>query len=143
LRLENNFSVRSVYKFMADGPLIVSSLVSIWKLKAPRMQIFTWLMLKNFILTTDNLKKRGWQLPSFCYMCARAEETVQHLFTECETIQNIISYMNDVIFMHMNHSNSYKNSEIKMILDHTGDLYWRRLQFFTCFIVWREMRQDF
>jgi zinc-binding in reverse transcriptase len=114
LRLENNFSVRSVYKFMADGPLIISSLVSIWKLKAPRMQIFTWLMLKNFILTTDNLKKRGWQLPSFCYMCARAEETVQHLFTECETIQNIRSYMNDVIFMHMSHSNSYKNSEIKM-----------------------------
>jgi hypothetical protein len=29
LRLKNNFSVRSIYKFIVDGPLIASSLVNI------------------------------------------------------------------------------------------------------------------
>jgi hypothetical protein len=56
-------------------------------------------------------------------MCARAEEMIQHLFTDCETVQNIRSYIHNVIFMHRSHSDSYKNGEIKIILDHTGELH--------------------
>jgi zinc-binding in reverse transcriptase len=129
---------------MADGPQINSNLVNIWKLKVPpRMQIFVWLMLKNFILTADNLKKRGWQLSSFCYMCARAEETVQHLLSKCVTIQKLRSYIHDVVFIYRIRSSSYKNGDLNMILDHTADLHWRILQIFTCFIFWREMQKNF
>jgi hypothetical protein len=71
-------------------------------------------------------------------MCARDEEMIQHLFIDCETVRHIRSYIHDVVFMHWSHSDLYKKGELKTILDHAGELHWRRLQLFTCFIDWRE-----
>jgi hypothetical protein len=49
-------------------------------------------------------------------MCARAEETIQHLFTDCETVRHIKSYIHDVVFMHWSHSDLYKKGELKLCL---------------------------
>jgi hypothetical protein len=46
-------------------------------------------------------------------MCARAEETIQHLFTDCETVRHIRSYIHDAVFMHWSHSDLYKKRELK------------------------------
>jgi hypothetical protein len=56
-------------------------------------------------------------------MCARAEETIQHLFTDCETVRHIKSYIHDVVFMHWSHSDLYKKGELKMMLDHAGEIH--------------------
>ena len=59
-----NFTVRSFYKGIEDFPMNMDSINRIWKIKAPpRVKIFIWLMLRNKILTMDNLIKRGWQTP--------------------------------------------------------------------------------
>ena len=41
-------------------------------------------MLHNGILTTDNLRKKGWALPSRCPLCTSAEESADHLFLFCD-----------------------------------------------------------
>lgn len=58
---ENNgvFSVKLFHKFIKMGPHIHSVIRNIWRLWVPpRMQIFTWIMLQNKILTTENLKEK-------------------------------------------------------------------------------------
>jgi zinc-binding in reverse transcriptase len=45
-------------------------------------------MAQNKLMTTDNLIKRGWTIPSICHLCRNQKETAQHLFSQCEyTIQ--------------------------------------------------------
>jgi zinc-binding in reverse transcriptase len=40
-------------------------------------------MLKNKVLTIDNLQKRGWVMVNMCIMCRAHEESVFQLFDEC------------------------------------------------------------
>lgn len=57
----------------------------VWKAEAPpKIKFFFWLLLKGKILTAENLKKRGIQGPSRCPNCCQAEETIQHLFIDCQ-----------------------------------------------------------
>lgn len=55
----------------------------LWKVKMPpRVNVFKWLVLRNSILTKDNLLRRGWTGDSKCSLCGR-EETINHLFFHC------------------------------------------------------------
>ena len=58
---------------MIEGPAIKLRIQVIWKLEAPtKVTVFMWLMLRNKVLTIDNiLRRKGW-------------ETVQHLFMHFE-----------------------------------------------------------
>lgn len=77
------YTVNSYYKFVNNAPTMETGFRHIWELKGPpRVLIFTWLMLENAILTTDNLIKRGWQMPSICHMChqiRRRCDTYSHI----------------------------------------------------------------
>lgn len=63
-----------------------------WKIKAPpRVKVFSWLVLRNSILTKDNLFKRGWRKGSIkCQFCDKSE-SIQHLFLDCPMAQFIWS----------------------------------------------------
>lgn len=68
----------------------MDSINRIWKIKAPpRVKIFIWIMLRNKILTMDNLIKRGWQTPNRCILCKQAAESVQHLFATCPYVTRV------------------------------------------------------
>lgn len=57
----------------------------VWKAEAPpKVKFFSWLLLKGKVLTAENLKKRGILGPSRCPNCCQAEETMQHLFIDCQ-----------------------------------------------------------
>lgn len=87
------YTVKSAYNTMMDRPAPKNTTVQIWKIKAPtRVAIFTWLMLRNRILTIDNLRKREWCLVNRCHMCKREEESVNHLFGECNYAQQVIQH---------------------------------------------------
>jgi zinc-binding in reverse transcriptase len=78
------FTISAYYQFIQNFPSVNNSLTNLWAIRAlPRVMIFTWLILRNAILTVDNLKKRGWQMVNVSYMCFNAEKTMHHLFTEC------------------------------------------------------------
>ncbi len=74
------FSVKSFYRaLMIQGSGFPFK--KIWKFKIPpRVKVFLWLVLKNSILTKDNLLKRGWKgKDSNCQFCS-GQETIEHLF---------------------------------------------------------------
>ena len=49
-----------------------------------RVSFFAWEASWNRILTTDQLKRRGWILPNRCYLCKMEEETSDHLLLFCK-----------------------------------------------------------
>jgi hypothetical protein len=56
----------------------------IWSWECPlKLKLFTWLLMEDKILTWNNLLKRGWQGPGYCYLCKGNEETTFHLFVHC------------------------------------------------------------
>ncbi len=71
-----------------------SHIKKIWKFKIPlKIKIFLWLVLKNRILTKDNLFKRGWRkCDKLCQFCDK-EESIQHLFFECSVAKLIWNVM--------------------------------------------------
>lgn len=75
------FSVHSLYTQLRG--LNVVHYKKMWDLKIPlKIKIFLWLMLKNSILTKDNLLRRGWTGDEHCHFCA-AVETTDHLLFSC------------------------------------------------------------
>ena len=59
-----------------ESPLEFSSI--------PKVDIFIWTLLHNNILTSDNLKRKGWEGPSRCPLCNQAEETTEQLLFICD-----------------------------------------------------------
>lgn len=54
-----------------------------WKVKVPpKIKVFVWLIMRNSILTKDNLLRRGWSGDANCVFCGK-EESVDHLFLNC------------------------------------------------------------
>jgi hypothetical protein len=52
----------------------------LWKSKLPqKIKIFIWLVVRNKILTKDNLKKRNWKGSQECCFCG-GDESIDHLF---------------------------------------------------------------
>jgi len=48
-----------------------------------KFKLFKWLVLQGKILTWDNLRKRGFVVPSRCHLCGQQEETTNHLLNKC------------------------------------------------------------
>jgi hypothetical protein len=75
------FRVKDLYlQLRAEGSFPQKFL---WKIKIPmKVRIFLWQVLKNSILTKDNLLKRGWTGNEQCQFCCE-KETMNHLLFGC------------------------------------------------------------
>ncbi|XP_042967635.1 probable uridine nucleosidase 2 isoform X1 [Carya illinoinensis] len=49
-----------------------------------KVAFFGWLVSLEKVLTTDNLRKRGFYVMDWCTMCKNDGESVNHLFLHCE-----------------------------------------------------------
>jgi hypothetical protein len=80
-------SVKNLYKALAEifwHHTIKGWRYKLWKWNvALKIKLFFWLILENKVLTWENLVSKGWEGPSFCILCARGPETVNHLFIHC------------------------------------------------------------
>ena len=67
------------------GPLpIIFPWKGIWKVKAHRhVSFFVWTAMWDKILTSDNLRDRGFDFVDKCIMCSCNGETVDHLVLHC------------------------------------------------------------
>jgi hypothetical protein len=54
----------------------------LWSKLPQKIKIFIWLVVRNKILTKDNLKKRSWHGSSECCFCGGLE-SIEHLFFKC------------------------------------------------------------
>lgn len=81
---KENFTVSSTYRLVIDGGLRFSHGNLIWMKKCLlKMRIFMWLVVKNAILTWNNLQKRGWKGPNRCALCKSTYEDGNHLLLTC------------------------------------------------------------
>jgi hypothetical protein len=79
---KKGFSVNSFYKKKVNDQVAVTYKF-LWKSKLPqKIKIFIWLVVRNKILTKDNLKKRNWNGSQACCFCGYDEST-DHLFFHC------------------------------------------------------------
>ncbi|XP_057770894.1 uncharacterized protein LOC130990686 [Salvia miltiorrhiza] len=62
----------------------------IWERFIPeRRSIVCWRVIHQRLPTVDNLIRRGIQGPNRCALCGKAEESINHLFWDCEMIKPI------------------------------------------------------
>ncbi|CAN1233575.1 hypothetical protein LINPERPRIM_LOCUS3948 [Linum perenne] len=65
---------------------------TIWSKEVPtKVQGILWLVFHGRILTLDVLKKRGFQMANRCSLCGSQEESVSHLFINCNFVYPIWS----------------------------------------------------
>jgi zinc-binding in reverse transcriptase len=129
-------TAKSAYFTMKNGPRIKTIKINIdeiWKLNVPpRFKVWAWMMLLNRILTTDNLKKKGWSLVSMCVMCRANEESVEHLFSSCSFtcfLFHTLSLLFTIEFL---------TDLITAISDTTTQNKTREIILIAHFIIWRE-----
>ena len=49
----------------------------------PKIEMFSWTLMHERVLTGENLEKRGFVGPFRCPLCAEASENISHLFLKC------------------------------------------------------------
>jgi hypothetical protein len=83
----NNFSSSKAYKILIGHSQHHPSVQWIWNCSCqPKHKVFFWLLLKDRLSTRKILKRKNMFLQSYsCVLCAsNTEETVHHLFLQCE-----------------------------------------------------------
>ena len=66
----------------------------LWSSALPsKIGCFIWLVLRNKILTWDNLQKRGRSGPGICALCYADEEPVIHIFSHCTVWKNVFDHI--------------------------------------------------
>jgi hypothetical protein len=91
LHENGKFSVASLYNALILSDLPVYDNKKIWKMKIPlKNKIFAWYLRRGVILTKDNLSKRNWLGSKTCVFCSQ-DETIKHLFFQCNFARSIWS----------------------------------------------------
>ena len=74
-----------------DIPVDSANNNKLWKMKIPlKTKVFAWYLRRGVILTKDNLAKRNWHGSKQCVFCHH-DETIKHLFFQCEFARSIWS----------------------------------------------------
>lgn len=134
----NEFTVKTCYKTLEEGPYIESPLSWIWKIKGPpRVLIFLWLMLQNIILTVDNLMRRGWVMVNRCCLCKQAMESVKHLFGQCQYTDQVRRQL-CTCMPHIVYTDQFRRGEYKKVILSRENIVLTSLQLVLLFVVWRE-----
>ena len=79
-----SFSVRFLYRFLTKASSDPFPWVLFGDLGLHEGKLFAWEASWNRILTIDQLKRRGWNMPNRCYLCKVDEETNDHLILFCK-----------------------------------------------------------
>ena len=95
-----NYTVKSGYWLATHHPEYDNAVLpppgqqgfktAIWKMKtAPKIQHFLWRLLSNALPTGTILSHRGIPADTQCQRCQRADESIEHLFFDCDYVHTI------------------------------------------------------
>ncbi|XP_022865490.1 uncharacterized protein LOC111385340 [Olea europaea var. sylvestris] len=82
------FSVRSYFQSLLG--FVESSLPwkMVWQSKLPpRVAFLLWTDMRGQVSTVDNLRRKGFYVTEWCYMCKKDGETINHLFIHCDGVR--------------------------------------------------------
>jgi hypothetical protein len=78
-----------IYKASTQGDRDCPSYAFVWKNFAPpRVKFFGWLMTKERIHYRVALKRKGIVQKAVCELCKQADETADHIFSQCSFVQS-------------------------------------------------------
>jgi hypothetical protein len=90
-----DFSVASAYDIQFRGSFNPYPATPVWQAHAqPKCKFFVWLVMRNRILTAENMIKKGWPCFHICSFCLCSHETTKHLLVDCnyaEVVWNLIA----------------------------------------------------
>ncbi|OVA11190.1 Reverse transcriptase zinc-binding domain [Macleaya cordata] len=93
-----DFSTKSVYKSLLQGEPAHSESSTFsfdwkrfWKMQgiSPKVHLFLWRLLHNAIAVKVNIARHGTSVDTYCRLCYKSEETVEHLFLHREVIKKV------------------------------------------------------
>lgn len=77
--------MREVYRLFNPVPAIITWNGVVRHICAThRFSMCAWRLMHEKLSAHDNLKRRGWHMPSRCLLCMKDEETLDHLFVSYE-----------------------------------------------------------
>jgi hypothetical protein len=109
----------------------------LWTWQVPlKIKLFIWLMLEQRILTWENLVKRGFLGPSRCVLCGKDEETVLHLFVECNFTKDIWT----LVLKDLKLKNYWVGGQIVECLKNWNrkEVIWKEIPCYICWEVWKQ-----
>ena len=84
LNANDNYSAKSAYLAQFRGSHSLIDFSKLWKAKVqPKCKFFTWLWLRQRILTDDMLQTRGIDHGDLCSLCDQEPETATHMVLQC------------------------------------------------------------
>ena len=84
-----SYSVKSCYALLeGNSENFLRALIKmLWNPNVPsKVSFFAWEVWCGKILTTDQLRRRGFPLASRCFFCNRDEEVLKHILLHCSKI---------------------------------------------------------
>lgn len=91
------YSSQSLYRIINFRGIVPVHVPSIWSLKIPpRVQFFLWLLVKNKVITRDNLAKRQVVENETSLFCEEHESS-QHLFFDCVVAKRMWNCISDIV----------------------------------------------
>ena len=82
-----NFTIKSAYPFMFSKDPCPILWRKVWITNLiPKINFFWWTTQHGIFLTLDNLKKKGFYITNYCCLCEQKEESIYHLFIECQFV---------------------------------------------------------
>lgn len=83
LNRKNQFTTKSLYRFLTDRGVPSKATRYIWKSKVPlKIKFFLWHVFNNKLQVAQNFIKKGWHRDGVCSLCG-CEEIVNHILFEC------------------------------------------------------------
>ncbi|XP_077223398.1 uncharacterized protein LOC143857010 [Tasmannia lanceolata] len=124
------------------GDKKVKRRAAIWRSHAlPRVVAFPWTVAYKAIKTCDRLKKRCFQMASWCVLCRKEEETIDHLLLQCQMAH--VLWTN--LLRSFNMKWVFRRSIRSVILNwkggrfgSVGDLLWKLVPYALIWNIWKE-----
>lgn len=114
----------------------------IWKSQVPlKVCFFAWCLMRERILTQENLKRRGFELASRCVLCGEEEESIQHLFLQCHETRKVWEYFFGVLGIQWSRNCTMRDIFLKscgVAMTAAGACYWETLIHGIVWAIWRE-----
>ena len=83
----SKFSISDAYKVLNPSATPLFPIKGVWVPCVPtKAAFFAWEAASGKVLTLDKLQKRGWHLPSCCYLCGQNEEPIHHILMHCPVV---------------------------------------------------------